>query len=154
MIAFSDSDWAGCKTSRRSVSGGMLVIDGCALKCWSNRQVTVALSSGEAELYAATKAVAELFGFESLMADMNWKVEPVPELWMDSNAARGMVGRRGLGKTRHIDVRRLWLQEALEAKRLVTKKVSGASNPPDVLTKLKSFRETSALIGLVNLLFV
>ena len=121
-----------------------MILDGCALKCWSNRQVTVALSSGEAELYAATKAAAE----------MGWKVESMLELRMESSAARGMAGRRGLGKTRHIDVRRLWLQEVIEKKKIVTKKVLGVKNPADVLTKLKSYKEASSLMEIVNLEFL
>jgi hypothetical protein len=48
LIAYSDIDWAVCKTSRWSASGGIIVLGGCAVKCWSNRQAGVALSSGEA----------------------------------------------------------------------------------------------------------
>ena len=33
---FSDSDWAGCRSSRKSTSGGVLVVDGCCLRCWSS----------------------------------------------------------------------------------------------------------------------
>ena len=45
---FSDSDWAGCRSSRKSTSGGVLVVDGCCLRGWSSTQSTVATSSGEA----------------------------------------------------------------------------------------------------------
>ena len=88
------------------------------------------------------------------MADMGWKVESMPELRMDSSAARGTAGRRGLGKTRHIDVWRLWLQEVIEKKKIVTKKVLGVKNPADVLTKLKSFKEASTLMQTVHLEFL
>ena len=114
----------------------------------------MALSSGEAELYAATKAAAEILGFKSLMVDKGRKVESVPELRVDSSAARGMAGRRGLGKTRHIDVRRLWLQEVIEGKKVTTKKVSGVRNPSDTLTKPKGYKETSTLMGMVHLQFL
>ena len=153
LAAYSDSDWAGCKATRRSVSGGILVLNGCAVKCWSNKQATVALSTGEAELYAATKAAAEVLGFVSLMSDLGWKIESVPEIRMDSSAARGIAGRRGLGKTRHIEVRRLWIQECLESKRIVTKKIPGMNNPSDILTKPKGFKEMLPLMERVGLLF-
>ena len=44
---FSDSDWAGCKVSRKSTSGGVLVIWNCCIRCWSSTQAFVATSSGE-----------------------------------------------------------------------------------------------------------
>ena len=49
LKGYSDSDWAGCKASRRSMSGGLVTLAGSTLKAWSNRQASVALSSGEAE---------------------------------------------------------------------------------------------------------
>ena len=54
MEGYSDSDWAGCRATRRSSSGGILALGGCALKCWSNRHGSVALSSGEKEYYYAS----------------------------------------------------------------------------------------------------
>ena len=33
-----DPDWAGCKPSRRSTSGGMVVLGGAVLRSWSNRR--------------------------------------------------------------------------------------------------------------------
>ena len=44
------------------MSGGVTTLAGCAVKSWSNRQDSVALSSGEAEYYACVKAAAELMG--------------------------------------------------------------------------------------------
>jgi hypothetical protein len=45
---FEDSDWAGCKCTRKSTSGGIVCWRGGALKSWSGSQASVALSSGEA----------------------------------------------------------------------------------------------------------
>ena len=58
----SDSDRAGCLTTSGSMSGGVRTSAGCAVKSWSNRQDSVALSSGKAEYYACVKAAAELMG--------------------------------------------------------------------------------------------
>ena len=109
MITYGNSDWAECKSSHRSVSGGVVLLGGGLLKGWSNRQVTVALSSAEAEFYATTKAAVETLGIEALLNDLGWKVDE-KKVFTDSNAARSMASRRGLGRTRHIDVKRLWLQ--------------------------------------------
>ena len=50
--AYVDSDWAGCADSRRSTSGVALNILGVNISARSRTQATIALSSGEAELYA------------------------------------------------------------------------------------------------------
>ena len=63
--AISDSDWAGDKASRKSTSGGLLVVGGVAVKSWSITQKSIATSSAEAEYYALTKAIAEGLGLQA-----------------------------------------------------------------------------------------
>ena len=53
------SDWAGCAKTRKSTSGGVIVIGKHVIKTWSKTQKTVALSSGEAEMIAVVKGVSE-----------------------------------------------------------------------------------------------
>ena len=119
---------------------------GSLLKSWSNRQATVALSSAEAELYAASKTAAELMGIQSLFADLGWTVTAVPELYTDSNAAKAIASRRGLGRTRHLEVRKIWIQSSVEDKKIRIKKVAGIDNPADPLTKLKNFRDFLSVV--------
>ena len=54
---YSDSDWAGCKKSAKSTSGGVLMRVTHLLKSWSTTERAIALSSAEAELIAAVKTV-------------------------------------------------------------------------------------------------
>ena len=70
----SNSDLAGCLTTSRSMSGGVVTLAGRTVKSWSNRQDSVVLSSGEAEYYACVKAAAELVGLRSLATDLVWNV--------------------------------------------------------------------------------
>ena len=52
---FVDSDWAGCRKSRKSTSGGTIYFGDVAVRAWSRIQSVIVLSSGEAECYAALK---------------------------------------------------------------------------------------------------
>ena len=57
------------------------------------------------------------------------------QLFTDSAAARGMIGRRGLGKVRHLEVGYLWLQDLVADKRITVSKVKGTENRIDFMTK-------------------
>ena len=48
---FVDTDFAGCKETRRSTSGGAILVGQCLVKHWANTQTTITLSSGESELH-------------------------------------------------------------------------------------------------------
>ena len=64
-----DSDWAGDKISRKSTTGAILKVGGHAVKTYSRNQKTIALFSGEAELYAIVFGIAEAIGIQSICAD-------------------------------------------------------------------------------------
>ncbi len=46
---YTDTDWAGCPRTRKSTSGGCVMMGSHLIKSWSSTQSGVALSSGEAE---------------------------------------------------------------------------------------------------------
>ena len=133
MVGYSDSDWAGCRRTARSTSGGAIMLGGHCLKTWSATQKSVTLSSGEAELVAAVKMSTELLGLCQLAAD--WDRELDASLMVDSAAALGVMGRRGNGRLRHVRVGMLWVQEKVEEGELSNGKVKGEDNPADLMTK-------------------
>ena len=59
IVAFTDSDWAGCTRSAKSTSGGAVCLGEHVLKTYCKQQKVIALSSAEAELYALAAASAE-----------------------------------------------------------------------------------------------
>ena len=86
---FVDSDWAGCKATCRSTSGGALMLGSHCLKGYSTTQATVALSSGEAELYSMTKGASQALGIISLAADFGINLSGM--VHCDAAAALGIV---------------------------------------------------------------
>ena len=141
LEVYVDSEWAGCKRTRVSTSGGLAVWGSGFLKSWSSSQGSVALSSGEAEFYAAVKGAAEGLGIQALLADLGWNVEV--KLLQDSTAAKGTASRIGLGRIKHMDVRYCWIQDCVRKKRITCKYIAGSENPADILTKPQSVDEAN-----------
>ena len=83
----SDSDWASCASTRKSTTGGVLMRGRHQLKHWTKLQTSIALSSGEAKLYAANKGVAEGIGVQRVFSDMGVGVSLV--LLIDAAATKG-----------------------------------------------------------------
>ena len=67
---------------------------------------------GEAEYYALIKADAEGLGMVFLAKDLGDDFEL--DIHVDSNTAKAIVSRLGLGRVRHLEVRFLWAQEAFK----------------------------------------
>jgi hypothetical protein len=106
LLVYTDSDWAGDKDDRRSISGYMIFLNG-VLICWrSKAQQSVALSSSEAEFYACSEATKEVpFIAQILMflgipvqIPIQVKVDNVGAIFMSENTTSS-------SRTRHMDTR-------------------------------------------------
>ena len=106
---YTDSDWAGCRRTRRSTSGGCLRHGDHLIKTWSRTQAVTALSSAEAGLYSAAKTSAEVLGAMSMWGDFGKAI--MGSVLGDANAALDIIKRAGLGKLRHLNTQWLWVQE-------------------------------------------
>ena len=69
---FTDSDWAGDVESRKSTSGGVVMIGDHLIGHWSRTQATIALSSDEAELNASVKGASEGLGRRQLAQEVGY----------------------------------------------------------------------------------
>ena len=92
LDVYTDSDWAGCRRSRKSTSGGTIMKGSHCLKTWSKTQALIAKSSGEAELYAVVRGAAEALGMATLAKDLGRNMSI--QLHVDAAAAKGMIERR------------------------------------------------------------
>ena len=76
----SDTDWAGCPRTRKSTSGGVLLLGQHILKTFSSTQLSVTLSSGVAEFYGVVKAIGVALGQKSLFGSLGPTRLPPSEL--------------------------------------------------------------------------
>ena len=92
----TDANWAGCRRTRKSTSGGVIMAGDHQIKSWAKTQATIATSSAESELLASVKGAAEGFGIVSLGDDLGMSLKV--RLRMDAAAALGILERRRVEK--------------------------------------------------------
>jgi hypothetical protein len=150
LHVYSDSDWACCKTSRKSTSGGAILLGQNLIVSWSRTQNTIATSSAEAELYSSTTALAESLFVQTLINESfprDARLVEAPLLHGDASAALAILGRTGLGKLKHVDIRVLWTQDLLSSGRAAARKIPRRENMSDALTHGPSADELRRFLG-------
>ena len=134
LEVFSDSDWAGDRTTRKSCSGSVFFLNGEYIFSYSRTQRSVTLSSAEAEYYALTGATSEALGLQEATRFLTGDLVEL-KAFTDSSSARAIAARQGVGKIKHLATRMLWLQQAQKEGRLSVHSVPTARNPADIATK-------------------
>ena len=137
--SFGDSDFAGEVESRKSTSGGPSCIGDHTVKSWSSTQSIIALSAGEAELYAINRCAAVALGLQSLMNDLGVSLDI--KLFTDATTGKSIASRKGFGKVRHISANELWIQDKISSKVIAIIKIKNKFNPADLMTKYLSREE-------------
>ena len=133
MEVYSDSDWAGCSETRKSTSGGCILLQGVPIHGWSRTQSIVALSSGEAEYVALTVAAAEVSWVAELLKELGVPCKR-PIAHTDSAAAKDMC-KKQLSKVKHMEMRYYFLKNLVEDGRIELRKVGSEEHPADLFTK-------------------
>ena len=106
VVLFSDSDWAGDKETRMSVTGYCVFLQGCPISWKSKRQTSVILSSSEAELMALSEATKEIRSIYKLLILMKIKVKTPIVCCVDNVGAIFMAENvTATPKSKHIDTR-------------------------------------------------
>ena len=118
------------------------------LRAWSSTQPSIAMSSAAAEYYALVEGATRSLGLQSMMRELGLRKNIFVQT--DSSAAKSFASQRGLGRMRHIEVKDLWLQEAICRSRLRVIKINGEENPVVVFTKYLSAADTELQCARMN----
>jgi hypothetical protein len=136
IVLYTDSDWAGDKDDRKSVSGFMLFLNGVLIAWRSKSQKTVALSSSEAEFYACGEAVKEIPFVVQLLLFLGVPVTLPVEVWVDNIGAIFMSENASSStRTRHMDMRFRYIEQLQNDGLIKVKFVPSLSNVSDLETK-------------------
>ena len=132
----SDSDYATCPTTRRSVTGFTVFLEGAPISVKSLMQKIVALSVCEAEVISAVTCAQEMIMAYKIITSLELKVKLPMILEVDNKGAVDLANNWSTGgRTKHMDVRFLWLRELKEKGLMKVVWLSGVHNDADLFTK-------------------
>ncbi|CAE7615634.1 RE2 [Symbiodinium natans] len=116
LCAFVDASWGSERSvSRRSISGGCVMLGRACIKSWSRLQQAVALSSAESELYALVEGSKEALGVRCAIGHiLDNLVSLKPQIFCDSEAAVNISKMDGLRKLRHMELRSCFVQSEVQ----------------------------------------
>lgn len=133
---FSDSDWAMCSETRKSITGYCAYM-GSALISWrSKKQVTVSRSSSEAEYRALASAVCEIQWLTYLLHDLQIKTSRPATLFCDNKSAVAIAENHVFHeRTKHIEIDCHIVREKLAQGLIKILSVSSSNQVADGFTK-------------------
>lgn len=135
LVCYSDADHGGDRTTGRSTSGVVCIYSGGVISWQSQRQATVAISTTEAEIVAASEAARETVWLKRLLSDITDFSEK-PEIYVDNEAAIRLAQNPELHRrTKHIEIRHFFVREKVTGGELEVKKISSEFQIADALTK-------------------
>nr|XP_043625457.1 uncharacterized mitochondrial protein AtMg00810-like [Erigeron canadensis] len=136
LKGYSDSDWAKCKATRRSVTG-FAVYMGDSLVSWkSKKQSVVSRSSAEAEYRALASLTCEVMWFQNLLRDLEVKVKVAVSLFCDNKVALQIASNLVFHeRTKHFEIDLHFVRDKIIDGTIKPLKIESASQVTDILTK-------------------
>jgi len=134
--AFTDADWAGSASDRRSTSGYCTFVWGNLVTWRSKKQSVVARSSAEAEFRSLAQGICELMWLQRLMYELGLQSTNPMRLYCDNKSAISIAHNpTHHDRTKHIEVDRHFIKEKLEEGLICMTYVASNGQLADFLTK-------------------
>jgi hypothetical protein len=141
VMGYTNADWAGDQTNRRSTSGYFTFVGGNLVTWRSKKQKVVARSSAEAEYRGMAHGVCELLWIRNVLKDLRIKYREPMDLHCDNKAAIEIAHNPVQhDRTKHVEVDRHFIKENLDRKIIRFPFVQSEDQLADVLTKVVSGR--------------
>ncbi|KAG8473064.1 hypothetical protein CXB51_035003 [Gossypium anomalum] len=135
VIGYVDADFARDLDRRRSLTGYVFTIGGCAINWKATLQTTTALSTTEVEYMAIAEACKEAIWLKRLFSELNEDLQ-ISTVFCDSQSVIFLTKDQMFHeRTKHIDVWYYFVRDIIARGDIVVSKISTHENPADMITK-------------------
>ncbi|GJT59660.1 ribonuclease H-like domain-containing protein [Tanacetum coccineum] len=136
LVAYSDADWAGCPTTRRSTSGYCVFLGNNLLSWSSKRQHTLSRSSAEAEYRGVANAVAETCWLRNLLRELHTPLTTATLVYCDNVSAVYLSSNPVQHqRTKHIEIDIHFVRDLVAAGHIRVLHVPSRYQFADIFTK-------------------
>jgi hypothetical protein len=152
LRAYSDSDWANCIDTRRSVGGYVCSLGSGAVSWTARKQKVVATSSCEAEYIAAFETAKECIWLRTLLNSINHR-QPNHTIISCDNTATKTLSEDPLlhSRVKHVDIKYHFLRERVQSGDLRLTYINTRENVADMFTKALDVKQFIYLRGFLGL---
>jgi len=135
-MQYTDADWAGEKSSAKSMSGGVTLVGDGAVSWHSRKQSTVSLSSMESEYYALASGVQDALWIHQLLFELGKPIIGGVPLLVDNSAVIDYCKRGGdVHRSRHVNIKYHFVRDHVEKEHIHLQWVPSAEQLADIFTK-------------------
>ncbi|GLB33225.1 putative protein with domain of unknown function (DUF4219) [Lyophyllum shimeji] len=136
-VGFTDSDWANCLDTRRSVGGYAWNLGSGVISWAARKQKTVAASSCEAEYMAAFESAQECIWLRALLKGIGLDPTTTPTPICCDNTATISLSEDPLlhSRVKHVDIKYHFLRERVQSGEITVKYINTKDNVADLFTK-------------------
>jgi hypothetical protein len=154
LHAYTDADWAGDPTDRRSTTGYCFLLGTSVISWRSKKQTVVARSSTEAEYRALADTTSELLWLRWLLQDMGVSLSSATPVYCDNWSAIQIAHNDVFHeRTKHIEIDCHFVRHHLLQGSLQLHSVTSRDQLADIFTKshpLGRFRDLVSKLKLVS----
>lgn len=155
VTIFTDSDWAGSVTDRRSTSGYCTYVWGNLVTWRSKKQSVVSRSSAEAEFRALSHGICEGIWLKRVLNELGIQIAESIKTFCDNQSAISIAKNPvHHDRTKHVEIDRHFVKEKIETGVISLINIETSQQVADILTKAvprKIFDELKSKLGLLNI---
>jgi hypothetical protein len=136
LVGYTDSDWAGCVSDKKSTSGCCFGLGSAVVSWFSQKQKLVALSSAEAEYMAASQASCEALWLRKMLVGLS-SVQLRPTVIYCDNQSCIKLSENPIfhDQSKHIEIRYHFICDYVQRGAVELQYVSTEEQVADILTK-------------------